>query len=35
MFVSSTKLNIEEANEHVYYYSDDIISDQVAKQLAK
>lgn len=30
MFVSSMKLNIEEANEYVYYYSDDIISDEVA-----
>lgn len=35
MFVSSMKLNIEEANEYVYHYSDDIISDEVAKQMAK
>lgn len=24
MFVSSMKLNIEEANEYVYYYSDEV-----------
>ena len=29
------KLNIEEAIEYLYYYSDDIISYEVAKQMTK
>lgn len=35
ILVSSMKLDIEEANEYVYHYSDDIISDEVAKQMTK